>query len=191
MSLPLEHWRELWQLTVPQWQRLAGEAVPLELAPRAQLWRPGSCPDEVILVRAGLLKTVFVSEEGRHYIKEFFWQGDAFFSYHSHLSGTPTPYCLEAQESCSLYVFSLKRLLSFAAKDPAWQLVYLRLLETQLRFKEEKEFLLLTQGPEARYLLFQRRNADLVRRLPDHQIAAYLGISPISLSRIKRRLNKG
>jgi hypothetical protein len=48
----------------------------------------------------------------------------------------------------------------------------------QLRIKEEKELLLLTGGPEARYQHFLRSFPALDARVPDHQIAAYLGITP-------------
>jgi CRP-like cAMP-binding protein len=58
----------------------------------------------------------------------------------------------------------------------------------QLRIKEEKELLLLTGGPEARYQHFLRSFPALDARVPDHQIAAYLGITPISLSRIRKRM---
>jgi CRP-like cAMP-binding protein len=68
---------------------------------------------------------------------------------------------------------------------PAW---YHHLLAVQLRIKEEKELLLLTESPQARYQHFLQRFPELDARVPDHQIAAYLGITPISLSRIRKRL---
>lgn len=67
-------------------------------------------------------------------------------------------------------------------------------MAVQLRIKEEKELLLLTESPQARYQHFLRSFPALEARVPDHQIAAYLGITPISLSRIRKRLkdlNKG
>jgi CRP-like cAMP-binding protein len=48
--------------------------------------------------------------------------------------------------------------------------------------------LLLTESPQARYQHFLQCFPALDARVPDHQIAAYLGITPISLSRIRKRL---
>jgi len=46
----------------------------------------------------------------------------------------------------------------------------------------------LTESPQARYQHFLRSFPALEARVPDHQIAAYLGITPISLSRIRKRM---
>ena len=68
--------------------------------------------------------------------------------------------------------------------------IYLKLLENQLIHKEHKERFMLLYSPEQRYLLFCQQFPDLLPRLTDQHIAAYLGITPISLSRIKARLKK-
>ncbi|MDF4946925.1 Crp/Fnr family transcriptional regulator, partial [Vibrio parahaemolyticus] len=49
---------------------------------------------------------------------------------------------------------------------------------------------MLLYSPEERYQLFCAHYPDLKQRITDSQIAAYLGITPISLSRIKARLTK-
>ena len=48
----------------------------------------------------------------------------------------------------------------------------------------------LLQSAEERYLSLIENNATLVKKLPNKDIATYLGIAPQSLSRIKRRLFK-
>lgn len=65
--------------------------------------------------------------------------------------------------------------------------IYLKLLEIQLMYKENKERFMLLYTPEERYLQFCNSYPNLLERLTDYQIAAYLGITPISLSRIKKR----
>ena len=65
--------------------------------------------------------------------------------------------------------------------------IYLKLLETQLMYKENKERFMLLYTPEERYELFCQHYPHLLHRLTDYHIAAYLGITPISLSRIKKR----
>ncbi|BDM62999.1 hypothetical protein NFHSH190041_04510 [Shewanella sp. NFH-SH190041] len=57
-------------------------------------------------------------------------------------------------------------------------------------FKEQKERTLLLHSAEARYLNFMEQFSDLVNRIPDYQLASYLGISPVSLCRIKKRLEQ-
>ncbi len=45
-------------------------------------------------------------------------------------------------------------------------------------------------SPEERYLALLKNRPDLIERVPQHQIASYLGIKPESLSRIRKRIIK-
>ncbi|GAA3547277.1 Crp/Fnr family transcriptional regulator [Zobellella aerophila] len=186
-----DYWLDAWGCDSADWHYIQSRLTAKRLVPGEILWPVGSCPDQLVLVRSGLLKAVFPKEDGREYIKEFFWQGDAFFHYYCHLSQAPSPYVLTALEPTALYLLPLACLSQAGSGFPAYERIYLELLKTQLRFKEEKEALLLTLSPGERYRDFRARFPHLLGRVAEHQIAAYLGITPISLSRIKRRINKG
>ena len=166
-------------------RRLLSFARSLTLAPRSCLWHAGDSPDLLVRVEQGLLRAKVVLADGREYIKEFYWEGDEFLDFHHLLSGEPARYSVEALEPCRLQLFQLADLRPLSC----WSAWYQHLLEVQLRIKEEKELLLLTESPQARYQHFLDCFPALDARVPDHQIAAYLGISPISLSRIRKRLN--
>lgn len=165
-------------------ERLLSFARSLTLAPKSCLWHAGDSPDLLIRVTQGLLRAKVVLADGREYIKEFYWEGDEFIDFHHLLSGEPARYSVEALEPCRLQLFNLADLRQL----PCWPAWYHHLLAVQLRIKEEKELLLLTEGPQARYQHFLGNFPALDARVPDHQIAAYLGITPISLSRIRKRL---
>ena len=170
--------------------RLLSFARSLTLAPKNYLWHAGDNLDLLVRVEQGLLRARVVLADGREYIKEFYWEGDEFLDFHHLLSGEPARYSVEALEPCRLQLFQLADLRQLSCW-PDW---YRHLLAVQLRIKEEKELLLLTEGPQARYQHFLASFPGLDARVPDHLIAAYLGITPISLSRIRKRLkaiNKG
>ena len=164
--------------------RLLSFARSLTLAPRSCLWHAGDSPDLLVRVEQGLLRAKVVLADGREYIKEFYWEGDEFLDFHHLLSGEPARYSVEALEPCRLQLFQLADLRQLCC----WPIWYRHLLEVQLRIKEDKELLLLTGSPQARYQHFLKCFPALDARVPDHQIAAYLGITPISLSRIRKRL---
>lgn len=164
--------------------RLLSFARPLRLAPKTCLWHAGDSPDLLVRVEQGLLRAKVVLADGREYVKEFYWEGDEFLDFHHLLSGEPARYSVEALEPCRLQLFQLADLRPLSC----WSAWYQHLLEVQLRIKEEKELLLLTESPQARYQHFLQCFPALDARVPDHQIAAYLGITPISLSRIRKRL---
>jgi CRP-like cAMP-binding protein len=63
------------------------------------------------------------------------------------------------------------------------------LAKQQINFDEFK-----TSSPEQRYLNLLQKRPDLIQRVPQHQLASYLGIKPQSLSRLRARItekNKG
>ena len=171
-------------------ERLLSFVRSLTLPPRTCLWHAGDSPALLVRVEEGLLWAKVVLADGREYIKEFYWEGDEFLDFHHLLSGEPARYSVEALEPCRLQLFQLADLRPLSC----WSAWYQHLLAVQLRIKEEKELLLLTESPQARYQHFLQCFPELDARVPDHQIAAYLGITPISLSRIRKRLkdlNKG
>jgi len=46
----------------------------------------------------------------------------------------------------------------------------------------------VTQSPEERYLQLLQTGRDVLKRMPQHYIANFLGITPVSLSRIRKRI---
>jgi hypothetical protein len=64
-----------------------------------------------------------------------------------------------------------------------------RLLSEQLLDRKQRSFdEFRTSSPEERYLNLLRSRPDLPQRVPQHQLASYLGITPQSLSRMRARI---
>lgn len=66
-----------------------------------------------------------------------------------------------------------------------------RVLSEELLAKSQYSFdQFKTSSPERRYLSLIKNRPDLLKRVPQHQLASYLGIKPQSLSRIRSRIMK-
>ncbi len=74
---------------------------------------------------------------------------------------------------------------------PENQEIKTQLLVQQLIYKEKKEQMLLLNTPEQRYQYVQTHFPDWESQLTQRDLANYIGITPVSLSRIRQRLNKG
>ncbi|ASP37445.1 Crp/Fnr family transcriptional regulator [Bacterioplanes sanyensis] len=136
---------------------------------------------------SGVGHACYLTEQGKAFSKEFYWEGDWIIGFEPLISGLPAPYQQETLSECQLVSLPVSLLEQWRyAQHP----VYVRLVETQLRHKENKERILLLNSPEQRYLYFCQNYPFLIGRLTDYQIAGYLGITPISLSRIIARLKK-
>ncbi len=103
---------------------------------------------------------------------------------------TPSEYFLVCAEDCILAVGTSEMEESFYEKYPKFATLTRIMTEeivsdNQLSFDKYKNL-----SPEERYLDLMKNRHDLLQRVPQHQIASYLGIKPESLSRIRKRLSK-
>ncbi|USD35862.1 MULTISPECIES: Crp/Fnr family transcriptional regulator [Ferrimonas] len=159
---------------------------PLELESGSTLLAQGETQQFGFFLMQGVLRACHYSSEGEERCKEFYFPGELCFLYASWLDASPALYQIETLTAAKL----LKVPLSLLDR-PDWQVLQLPLLRQQLLYKEQKEALFLLHSPEERYLALTRLWPHWNQVLSQAQLARYIGISPISLSRIKRRINLG
>ncbi|ANQ15968.1 Crp/Fnr family transcriptional regulator [Vibrio natriegens] len=159
----------------------------LELPTRHILCNQGEFGSHIYFILEGLCHASYLTEQGKEFSKEFYWEKDWVIGFESVINNQPSLYLLETLTACRLFCLPIETLHRWRSDKHS---IYLKLLETQLLNKEHKERFMLLYSPEERYQLFCQHYPDLEQRITDSQIAAYLGITAISLSRIKARLAK-
>lgn len=167
--------------------QLSEHGQELELPTRHILCHQGEFHSHIYFILEGLCHASYLTEQGKEFSKEFYWEQDWVIGFESVIKDQPSTYLLETLTACRLFCLPIETLHHWRASKHS---IYLKLLETQLMNKEHKERFMLLYSPEERYQLFCAHYPDLEQRITDSQIAAYLGITPISLSRIKSRLGK-
>jgi len=108
----------------------------------------------------------------------------------SYLDQAPSKLVLEAledTEALAIHGKDLQELYSISS-----DLTKVGLLLTQYRLSHLLKFFssFVLDSPEERYRKFLEEHPDLVLRVPQHIIASFLGITPVSLSRIRKRISK-
>jgi CRP-like cAMP-binding protein len=118
-----------------------------------------------------------------------FVEGDAFAAMEAFAQGEPSLYGIEALTSAE-YVEIPRSVLEEMVKESAdvsrWVLMHHRRWIIRMG---QRIVTLAAASPAARYRHFARMHPDLMKRLPQYEIASILGISPESLSRVRRRLS--
>ncbi|WP_417346803.1 Crp/Fnr family transcriptional regulator [Ferrimonas sp.] len=145
----------------------------------------GAQQTHAFFLGSGVLRACHYSDDGQEHCKEFYFPNELCFLYASWLDERPADYQLEALSRVEV----LKVPLSLLAL-PQWQHLALALMKQQLLYKEEKEAFFLLNTPQERYLALLQRWPEWVDSISQAQLARYIGISPISLSRIRRRINQ-
>jgi CRP-like cAMP-binding protein len=78
-----------------------------------------------------------------------------------------------------------------ADRDLAWSRMVRNALMIFAERKERRERQFLTMSAEARYRLLREEEPHLAARVPQKDLASYLGVTPVGLSRISRRIRNG
>jgi CRP-like cAMP-binding protein len=104
------------------------------------------------------------------------------------VSRTPSDHYISCVEDCILTVSDADLELDMNSKFPRFETLC-KVLSEELLAKERVDFdAFKTSSPEERYLNLLRTRPDLVQRVPQHQLASFLGIKPQSLSRLRGRI---
>ncbi|WP_073584984.1 Crp/Fnr family transcriptional regulator [Vibrio quintilis] len=170
--------------TASEIEQMMQSARLIELPTRHILLNQGDIAREICFILQGICHAVYLTGQGKAFSKEFWWENDWIIGFESLIRQQPSPYLIESLTPCTLVTLPIETLWRWREQKHG---IYLKLLETQLIHKEHKERFMLLYSPQERYQLFREHFPDLLERLSDYQIAAYLGITPVSLSRIKKR----
>jgi CRP-like cAMP-binding protein len=104
------------------------------------------------------------------------------------LSKTPSEYYINCIEDTILIISNADMEVEVNSKFPKFEIMC-RLLSEELLAKQRIDFdEFKTSSPEQRYLNLLQKRPDLIQRVPQHQLASYLGIKPQSLSRLRARI---
>ncbi len=151
----------------------------LELPTRHILVNQGEQPSHVYFVFEGVCHASYLTSQGDTLSKEFFWGQEWILDCEAITKLSPTPYLLETLSPVTLICLPIEVIHGWRA---TLHPMYVKLLEAQLIHKENKERFSLLYTPEQRYQIIAQQFPDLIERLSDHHLAAYLGITPEKLS---------
>ena len=152
--------------------------------------RAGEPATDTGLLLSGLLREYFTLEDGTERSKAFIVQGRPTGSMADLLSANVSRASIVAEEPSRVLVIPFQFLQALWTQSPAWKEYYARILERLFLQKAEREYELLGLRADARYQLFQERYPGLSARLKARHVASYLGITPVHLSRLRRRGRK-
>ena len=148
----------------------------------------GAALPEVLFVVAGLLRLYYTDREGREWNKTFAVGAGFTGSLASGLLGVPAPFSIQALEPTLVLAARWDALEALYDRHPALERLGRRVAEQVAVKKEMKERAFLEQTATERYEAFVRDEPDLAARLPLYHVASYVGVTEVSLSRIRGRI---
>ena len=158
-----------------------------QVSKRFKLAEEGKIAREIYFINKGLIR-LYYTKDGQEITGFIFQEGLFASSYDSFLREVPGIQTLEAIEDCELLVINKRTLDKLYDELPKMHILVRKVAEQ--RFINAQAILssFILDSPEERYRKFESEHGDLLLRVPHHIVASYLGITPVSLSRIRKRL---
>jgi len=159
----------------------------LEFTKNTRVIEQGEVCRDIYFIRSGLIKMSYLTLEGKEFIKSFIQEGGFFGSLHSQLTGGGSTFSVVALESLTVERMPYSVLEELLENNPHLQFHFMRFFQQLALKKELREYELLCLSAQQRYAKLCEEQAGLVQRVKQAELALYLGITPIALSRLKHR----
>ncbi len=142
----------------------------------------------ILFLAQGLLRSYYISPKGEEVNKHFFLAGSLAAPLTSLVTKEPSPVYIGALEPSRLLQARYQDILRLYQQYPNLNKIGRVAVELAWIAKERRETQLIMLDAKARYRAFQDEYPGLEQRIPQYQIASYLGITPVQLSRIRKPL---
>ncbi len=162
---------------------------PAQLEKGSFFVQAGEVPQTLGFVISGLLRLYYIDGSGNEFTKSFCIENSFVAAYSALLLREPSRLFVETVEDSLLLVAKYDTYQTLSSEGNCWQIINRKLAETLFIKKEKRESELLLDDATTRYLRFLTEYPGLETRLKQYHIASYLGVTPVTLSRIRMQLN--
>ena len=162
--------------------------IAKKLRKKSFLLEEGEVCNYLSFVDKGLLKSYNIDQKGVEHINMFASEGWWIADICSFFSAEKAVLNIDALEDAELLMISLQDFEKMTLEVPIMDRYFRILFQNSLFTKEKRLMSAITHTAEEKYILITQNNPELIQRVPQHLIASYLGITPETLSRIKKNI---
>lgn len=127
-------------------------------------------------------------KDGEEKTTNFFVEQDSISSMNGNITKTPSKYFLECLEDVVVTTSSEETEQEMFKRFPKFESMCRIQMEEMVGVYQEKLARYITSSPEERYRYLQENRPGLLDRVPQYQLASYIGVKPETLSRIRKRM---
>ena len=188
----LEQFRIKLQIDDAKWDNYASCFKRIEVPNKTKLLNEGDVSQKMFLIEKGCIR-VWFNKNGKDITSQFFFENESVGSIESLLKNIPSPTNIETIEPSILWWIhknDLNRIIEEIKEIPHLRDMFIDKIFDRTFDYMKYFFSMIINTPQERYFNLLKERPEIVRRVPQHYIASYLGISTVHLSRIKSKLPK-
>jgi CRP-like cAMP-binding protein len=176
-------------LTTEEEVQIKNYLTPKKLRKKQYLLQEGDVCKTIAFIEKGALRAYSVDDNGNEHIIQFGLEGWIISDLYSFLTGEPATYNIDAIEDAELVLINKLAHEELLQKVPKYE-TFTRLNITGAYLAMQKRLTsIISFTLEERYASFIALYPDIVQRVPQHMIASYMGLTPETLSRVRRRIS--
>lgn len=169
---------------------LARQFASRSITEKEHLIEAGEIAKDVYFFVDGIFRVYYIDQNGNEVNQQFYQAGEVIAPVFSLTTQEPSPFYLQALTCGRALVADYQQLHQAGANNIAWLTAENALLKSVFLKTARREAQMLLGGAEQRYRWFLKENPQLAEKLPLYQIASYLNVTPVSLSRLRKKLNQ-
>ncbi|MDE3125316.1 MAG: Crp/Fnr family transcriptional regulator [Bacteroidota bacterium] len=162
--------------------------IPKKLRKRQYVLQEGDVCKYLLFVEKGLLRMYHVDDKGTEHMIQFAWEGWWMADTYSFLSGDVSAYHIDAIEDAELLMITLPNFEALLLQLPVMERYFRILFQNNIISKERRLVNTISYSAEEKYTRLAAANPEMIQRIPQNLIASYLGVTPETLSRIRKKL---
>lgn len=151
------------------------------------LTKAGKIADKIYFIEKGCLR-LWYNNDGEEITLEFFFEGDTVFSVESFTTQEEGVFTIEALEDSIVLELSKQSYDNLSNSTPQIKELLYEIMFSRFSLIIRRLLFDLKYTPQQRYQKLLNSRPELIQRIPQHYIASYLGITAVSLSRIRNRI---
>ena len=185
-----EHFKNKFSLDEEQWNNYINCFKRIEVPAKTVLLKEGEISKKMFLIESGCIR-VWFNNNGKNVTSQFFFENSTVASIESFIKKFPSPVIIETIEPSVVWWIHKKDIDSIIVEISEIPELRNKLIDAlfQRTFDYMKHFFsFIKDTPTQRYINLVKEKPQIVKRVPQHYIASYLGVSTVHLSRIKNKL---
>jgi CRP-like cAMP-binding protein len=153
-----------------------------------QIVRLHEVPTKLYILLSGVIRCYLSTEAGKDYNKSFYLPISFMGSLTALIKSKPSLFVFESLTACEVYEIDYNKFMDLCKENSSINTLYSKVLETVYMNYENRLMDLIALDAKGRYLELIKQVPMVEKLIPQFHIASYLGITPVQLSRIRKKL---